>query len=219
MKRHILIVMVILLTSLMLCPGVFAGSKTRAPNKLIQLRPDSADRWFTDGRYVTSPNAEVVKRDRRAAEHGDASAQFKMAMRYDLGVGVPQNYPESVKWLHKASEQGLAEAQYNLGNMYASGLGVQEDSVEAVRWFRKAAEQGLASAQKNLGVMYGRGQGVQQNHTEAYVWSSIATMFGNEGAINNRDYAASNLSSEDLDLAQNRTIKLYEEIQQRIAHN
>ena len=215
MKRLILIPVFFLLTSVLLCPAVLAGDKTRAPNKVIQLRSGSADRWVTDGRYVTTPNAADVKRDRRAAEQGDASAQFKMGLRYDLGVGVPQNYTEAVKWLRKAAEQGDASAQYNLGSMYNDGLGVSQDPVEALQWFRKAAEQGDASAQKNLGAMYGRGQGVTQNHTEAYVWSSIAAMSGNKEATDNRDYAASNLPPEDLGPAQNRATKLYGEIQQR----
>lgn len=214
MKRFILFTVFFLLTSMLLCPDVLAGKDTRAPNKVIQLSPGSADRWMTDGRFVTAPNAEDVRRDRRAAERGDASAQFRMALRYDRGAGVSQDYAESVKWLHKAAEQGLVEAQYNLGSMYAGGLGVSEDSAEAVQWFRKAAEQGYASAQKNLGAMYGRGQGVPQNHADAYVWSSIAVMSGSENAIKNRDYAASNLSPEDLGSAQIRATKLYGEIQQ-----
>lgn len=216
MKRLILISLFFLLTSLWPRPDVLAGEKTRAPNKHIQLSPVPADRWITDGRYVVTPNAADVNRDRRAALQGDASAQFKMGLRYDLGIGVRQNYTEAVKWLRRSALQGNANAQYNLGCMYNSGLGVSKDLGEAFQWFRKAAEQGNASAQKNLGAMYGKGQGVAQNHLEAYVWSSIATMSGNKEALNNRDAAASILSPEGLRLAQNRATKLYREIQQRI---
>ena len=217
MKKIILIPAFFLLSSMLLCADVLAQTKTRAPNKVIQLYSAPADRWITEGRFVTSPKAADVNRDRRAAQQGDVSAQFKMALRYDLGVGVPQNYTESVNWLRKAADQGLAEAQYNLGGMYNSGLGVSQDSAEAVLWFRKAADQGLAEAQKNLGAMYGRGQGVPQSHAEAYVWLSIAATSGSEDAINIRDFAASNLSPENLGLAQKRATELNREIQQRIA--
>jgi TPR repeat protein len=212
MKRSILIPVLSLLTSILLCTDVLAETKAPTHYQAGQPRSGAADR-FINSSFVTTPNAVEVKRDLRAAEQGDASAQFKMGLRYDLGVGVPQNYIESVKWLRKAAEQGDANAQYNLGSMYYSGLGVSQDLVEAFQWFGKAAEQGDTSAQKNLGAMYGTGQGVPQNHTEAYVWSSIATMSGNKEAINNLDYAASNLSPEDLGLAQNRATKLYGEIQ------
>ena len=159
--------------------------------------------------------AEVVRSEREDAERGDASAQFKLALRYDVGEGVPQDYAESVKWLRKAADQGFVKAQYNLGCMYDSGQGVSQDHAEAAKWFRKAAEHGYASAQKNLGAMYGRGQGVPQNSIEAYVWSSLAVISGDEGATNNRDFAASKLATEDLEAALKRAAELYEEIQQR----
>ena len=156
-----------------------------------------------------------AKRERRAAERGDASAQFKLALRYDVGEGVPQDYAEAVNWLRRAADQDFVKAQYNLGCMYDSGQGVSQNHAEAAKWFRKAAEHGYASAQKNLGAKYGRGQGVPQSDVEAYVWSSIAVISGDEGAMNNRDFAASKLSPEDIKAAQIRATELYEEIQQR----
>lgn len=169
---------------------------------------------FMEARYNRSPNAEEVKRDLRTAERGDASAQFNMALRYDVGHGVPQDVSEAVKWLRKSADQDFVKAQYNLGCMYDSGEGVPQDHAEAAKWFRKAAEKGYASAQKNLGAKYGTGRGVPQSDIEAYVWSSIAAISGDEGAINNRDFAASKLSPEDLKTAQTRAAELYQEIQQ-----
>jgi TPR repeat protein len=99
--------------------------------------------------------------------------------------------------------------------MYFNGDGLPREYTEAANWFRKAAEQGNAVAQKNLGVMYGKGYGVPQSDAEAYVWASIATISGDEGAINIRDYAASTLSAEDLATARNRVAKLYEQIQKK----
>ena len=160
-------------------------------------------------------DVDEVNKDRRAAERGDASAQFKMALRYDSGQGVPQNYTKAVEWLHKAAEQGFVKAQYNLGSMYYSGQGVPQNNAEAAKWFLLAAEGGYASAQKNLGAMYGKGQGMAQSNTEAYIWSSIAAESGDAGAAANRDFAASKLSTEDMDAALKRAAELYAEIQQR----
>ena len=166
------------------------------------------------GGFRDSPR-EVVRSERGAAERGDASAQFKLALRYDVGQGVPQDYAEAVKWLRRAADQDFVKAQYNLGCMYDSGQGVSQDHAEAAKWFRKAAELGYASAQKNLGAKYGRGQGVPQSDVEAYVWSSIAAISGDEGAMNNRDFAANKLSTDDLEAALKRAAEQYEEIQQR----
>ena len=35
---------------------------------------------------------------RPLADEGNAEAQFVLGDMYDLGQGVPQNYPEAVKW-------------------------------------------------------------------------------------------------------------------------
>ena len=36
------------------------------------------------------------------AQQGDASAQFTLGVMYDLGLGVPRDYPEAVKWYRMA---------------------------------------------------------------------------------------------------------------------
>ena len=77
-------------------------------------------------------------------------------MCYKNGQGVPQNYPEAVKWYRKVAEQGYAEAQYNLGECYENGNGVPQNYTEAVKWLKKAAAQGHSDAinlLKDLGEM------------------------------------------------------------------
>ena len=77
----------------------------------------------------------------RKAEQGDALAQAYIALMYDLGVGVPEDKKEALKWYRKAAEQGHAKAQFNLGVMYGKGEGVPKDYKEVAKWIRKAAEQ------------------------------------------------------------------------------
>ncbi len=166
--------------------------------------------WETDDRV-----SEARVRERIAAERGDAIAQFNLALSYYRGQGVKQDYAKAVKWLYKAAEQGFVEAQYSLAGMYTHGLGVPQDYAKAANWYRKAAEQGFASAQKNLGVQYGLGQGVPQSHADAFIWSCFAATTGDEGATTNCDFAASQLSPQDLEAAQKRALTLYEEIQHR----
>ena len=118
-----------------------------------------------------------------------------------------------IKAYQRAATQGDAAAQFNLSLMYDSGRGVARDPVKAVKWLRKSAEQGYTRAQKNLGAKYGMGQGVPQDDIESFVWSSVAALSGDEGAVSNRNLAASKLSAEDLDEAQKRATKLQQEIQ------
>ena len=113
---------------------------------------------------------------RKAAEQGDASAQYGLGGAYDNGEGVAQDKVEAVKWYRKAAEQGGAEAQYNLGSAYDLGEGVGKDKVEAVKWWRKAAEQGNAMAQFLLGFAYRTGVGVAKDPVEGYAWNNLAAV-------------------------------------------
>ena len=61
---------------------------------------------------------------------------------YGEGLGVPQDYTESVRWYGRAAEQGHAEAQFSLGVKYYGGVGVPQDYSGALEWYRRAAEQG-----------------------------------------------------------------------------
>ena len=117
----------------------------------------------------------------KAAEQGDADAQFYLGEIYESGIhangeDVPQNYAEAMKWWLKAAEQGNAEAKFKLGLMYYDGDGVPQDYAEAMKWYRKAAEQGDAVAQLFLGYLYFEGEGVPKDDVEAYVWFSIAAI-------------------------------------------
>ena len=66
----------------------------------------------------------------------------------------------------------------------------------------KAAEQGHAEAQGNLGVMYKYGEGVLTDIKRAYMWYNLASYNGNELASKNRDKTAKDMTSAQIDKAQ-----------------
>ena len=66
---------------------------------------------YANGQGVPQNYAEAVKWYRLAADQGNATAQFNLALMYANGQGVPQNYAEAVKWYRLAADQGDAEAQ------------------------------------------------------------------------------------------------------------
>ena len=98
-------------------------------------------------------DAEAVKWFRKAAEQGQADAQFNLGVMYVKGDGVPEDDAEAAKWYRKAAEQGYARAQLNLGFMYADGDGVPEDDVRAFAWFNLAAAQGFEPAKTYKGTI------------------------------------------------------------------
>ena len=79
---------------------------------------------------------------RLAATQGDAAAQFRLAIAYSFGRGVPEDDAEAARWYRLSAEQGYAAAQYHLGAAYARGRGVGQDDVQAHMWFNLAAAEG-----------------------------------------------------------------------------
>jgi TPR repeat protein len=87
---------------------------------------------------------------RKAADQGDAIAEFQLGNQYAFGKGVPQDYSEAMAWFRKAAEQGHRKATLFLGIMYAEGRGVSQDYVRAHMWFSLSRAQGEQSAVKGL---------------------------------------------------------------------
>ena len=139
---------------------------------------------------------------RPLAERGDADAQTNLAIMFENGLGVPQDYTEAVKWYQRAAEQGHVGAQNNLGVMYGNGRGVAQDHTEAAKWYQLAAEQGVAQPQDNLGVMYENGRGVPQDFVRAHMWFNLAAAQGLAPAIEHRDNLAKRMTPADLSIAQ-----------------
>lgn len=69
------------------------------------------------------------------AEQGNVAAQYNVAVLFEKGQGVAQNYPEAARWYLKAAEQGDPEAQYSIGALYEAGTGVARDLEEAQKWY------------------------------------------------------------------------------------
>lgn len=87
-------------------------------------------------------NAEAMRQLRMAAQAGNENAQNDLAIMYQYGRGVPQDYVQALKLYHKAAEQGAAAAQYNLGVMYGQGNGVPQDFAQSLKWFLIAKAEG-----------------------------------------------------------------------------
>lgn len=125
---------------------------------------------------------------RKAAEQGDAEAQFKLGCSYYSGDGVPQNLAEAVIWYRKSAEKGHSGAQLNLGSVLKDGEGVPKDEVEAMKWFLKSAGQGDKAAQHSVGILYYFGNGVAQDYSEAAIWFLKAAEQGFAPAQHNLGY-------------------------------
>jgi TPR repeat protein len=102
-----------------------------------------------------SPDQLVAfTRLKKAADKGNAQAQFELGRIYGNGDGVPQDHQTAIGWLEKAARQNHAKAQESLGSIYANGVGVKQDFPIARNWYLKAAQNGLGSAQYLVATMF-----------------------------------------------------------------
>ena len=82
----------------------------------------------------------------RAAEAGNARAQFYLGVMMETGVRGAPDVSAAAGWYEKAARQGHADAQFKLGLLYYEGRGVARDRAAAAEWYAKAAESGSAEA-------------------------------------------------------------------------
>lgn len=143
------------------------------------------ERYYFGEDGVTQDYQEAGKWFRRAADQGNADAQYNLAVLYEKGHGVEQSNENAVKWCKLSAEQGCLEAQLALGNYYDGGKGIKRNRKVAAEWFRRAAEAGNPEAQNNLGVCYTKGHGVGRDLDEAKRWFKMAADQGNETAKKN----------------------------------
>lgn len=174
-------------------------SVARAQDELVEARAA-----YARGEFQA---AVVVLRS--AADAGNATAAFELALMHANGFGVRPDLRVAASWLRRAADAGHVDAQYEYGALVYRGQAVVQDRREAAHWFRLAAERGHASAQLNLGLMYERGDGVRQDNIEAHKWInlSIARFPDSEQrlrstAIRARDRITQQLSISHLMLAE-----------------
>ena len=107
---------------------------------------------FDEGRaaYLKEDYATAYAEFRPLAEQGDARAQYRLGIMYNVGFGVPADPEQAAMWLGKAAEQNIPDAQFELGYLYYLGRGVKHSPYQAFRWWRRAAALGSLEAQHML---------------------------------------------------------------------
>nr|MBP7065567.1 SEL1-like repeat protein [Ferrovibrio sp.] len=97
------------------------------------------------------PGAQPGRADLQSrAEAGDAEAQYRLGLDYQLGLGGPRDLAAARAWFGRAAAQGHAKGLGALGYMLLSGSGGAADLAGAEAALRRAAGLGEASAMANL---------------------------------------------------------------------
>ena len=98
---------------------------------------------------------------------GNAEAQYRLALAYLNGHGMPKDAWKGAELLKEAASENHREAQALLATLYREGHGVERDGKLASEWYRRAAEQGHAESQYRMGLVYVSGEGVLRDETQA----------------------------------------------------
>lgn len=153
--------------------GSLPGQKTDATLASIVAEPGSV------ANEPEAPPAELgTEALLRAAEHGDAAAQFIIATRYLDGDGTEQDVTRAAHWYQKAAIAGLAPAQYRLATLFERGRGVPKDASAALVWYQRAAEQGNVKAMHNAAVIAAGTEAGKTDYDLAFKWFLAASQNG-----------------------------------------
>ena len=68
--------------------------------------------------------------------HLNADAQYNLGIFYRLGIGINQDFQESLNWYKLASKQGHTAAQNNLSLLYEEGIATRQDILDAIKFYR-----------------------------------------------------------------------------------
>ena len=118
----------------------------------------------------------------KAADMGNADAQYNLALLYYNGKLGKKDFRTAFKWFYKCAESGDAGAQFFVGAMYYAGEGTEQNYQKAVQWYQKAIEQGDAGAMYCLGTMYYDGDGIDGDKETGIALIKRAAASGDEDA-------------------------------------
>jgi hypothetical protein len=144
----------------------------------------------------------------RAAQQGDAAAQYRIARSLLLDPSQDREKTvEAVRWLESAAAKDHTGAMVQLGRLYRSGVGMLQDFELAVKWTRTAAVRGDFDGMHELGRLYRDGVGLDRDLVLAYIWLNRAAAAHNQAAARERDEIARRLSMIQLKEAQGQSAR------------
>ena len=144
-------------------------------------RPACADAGAGRTAFEKGDYARAMSEWQRAADQGDADAEFGLGQLYEFGAGdLSQDYKRADYWYRKAAGQGNSEAEYRLALIWSAGAeGFPPDFVEAYQWaVLAAASKGvfgsLASDLKSQVETATSPQQQAEGKQRAAAWKTVA---------------------------------------------
>jgi uncharacterized protein len=109
---------------------------------------------------------------KKAAEMGNAEAQYNLRYCYQSGTGIEKNSKTAVEWYAKSAEQGFNDALYQMMMAYGNGDGVEQNPEKAFAFALKCAENNDATCMWNVVNCYYQGMGVKKDLDTMLAWAT-----------------------------------------------
>ncbi|HVN64654.1 MAG TPA: tetratricopeptide repeat protein, partial [Candidatus Binataceae bacterium] len=93
----------------------------------------------------------AVELFRRAAERGNADAQYNLGVCLRQGWGVPADIAAAERSYRSAAERNQVSAQLALADLIAARATSDDERLEAMHWYRLAADNGNKVAKLRVG--------------------------------------------------------------------
>jgi TPR repeat protein len=167
-----------------ICYGLGSVSEANSGSKQALVSVDLLGELMATVPQTTGDGAssaqsgKVVADLERDAARGSARADYKLALLYESGEGVPQNRSLAFSHYLKSATLCYRPAETAVGINYYSGVNVTKNIRSAAYWLDLAAHQGSAQAQAILSILYANGDGVRKNYKEAYFWGLLSQRSG-----------------------------------------
>jgi hypothetical protein len=135
------------------------------------------------GEGTPADEAESHRLIAKAAENGDAEAQFRLGELYSAGApGFEQDSKRAQEWYERAADQDYAPALRRLGEMRLARKKLSKDETERARiYIERAAKLGDVASMLQAAAMLERSRDPERDYLSLY-WYRQAAELGNAGA-------------------------------------
>ena len=117
---------------------------------------------------------------KKAAKNGVDDCIWKVATRYEMGLGTQKDLDNAIKWYKKGVELKNPYAAIRIARIYEN----YEQMEDIIYWYKQAADLGLARAQ----CYYGFCMYQKEKYEEAVKYFKLAANQGNQEAIAHLGY-------------------------------
>ena len=151
----------------------------------------SSDRLTAEARELWNKHdyEKAVPLYLKAANSGNAEAQYAMGICYENGRATEKNDSIARTWFLKSAQNGYAEAQLKMSLATTSP---RDNYKESFFWLKKCAENNDPSCMQGVAGSYESGRGTERNMDSMMVWLKRLALIDDKNLIELKGHSIAN---------------------------